>query len=234
MPRPWTVLPHRPLEKLQDNLWSVEADLPRGPLKRRMGIARLSDGRLVFLNAIALGEGAMREIEAWGEPSFAVPGNGFHRLDLASYKARYPNLQVLATTAAASRIAAVAPVGGDVDRLPQDPSVRVEEVAGTRTGEPVAICSAGGKVGLCFPGDLLTNARPMPGVGGFVANLAGYVGELRVPRLMRLIGIRDTPALRAHLLRLAALPGLSQVFGCHGAVVSQDAPGALRQAAEAL
>ena len=234
MARPWTVLPHRPLEKLQSNLWSVEADLPRGPLKRRMGIARLGDGRLAFLNAIALEEAAMREIEAWGEPAFAVPGNGFHRLDLGSYKARYPKLQILATPQAGPRIASIAGVDGGLDRLPPDPAIRVEEVAGTRTGEPVAVCAAEGKVALCFPGDLLTNARAMPGVGGLLANLVGFVGELRVPRLIRLIGIRDKPAVRAHLLRLAALPGLSHVFGCHGPVVSQDASGALRQAAEAL
>ena len=49
MARPWTVLPHRPLEKLQSNLWSVEADLPRGPLKRRMGIARLGDDAEIVL-----------------------------------------------------------------------------------------------------------------------------------------------------------------------------------------
>jgi hypothetical protein len=199
-----------------------------------MGIARLLDGRLVFLNAIALDETAMREIEAWGEPAFAVPGNGFHRIDLGSYKVRYPRLQVLATPLAFPRIAAIVSVDGGLDRLPQDPAVRVEEIAGTRTGEPVAVCSAEGSVGLCFPGDLLANARPMPGVGGFLAKAVGFVGELRVPRLIRLIGIRDKPAVRAHLLRLAALPGLSQVFGCHGAVVSQDASGALRQAAEAL
>lgn len=234
MPRPWTVLPHRPIEKLQSNLWTVEADLPHGPLTRRMGIARLLDGRLIFLNAVALDDAAMREIEGWGEPAFAVPGNGFHRLDLGAYKVRYPKLQMLATAPAFARISAVVRVDGGLEKLPADPAVRVEEVAGTRNCEPVAICSAGGKVGLCFPGDLLANARPMPGIGGFIAGLAGFVGELRVPRIMRLIGIRDVPAVRAHLLRLAALPGLVHVFGCHGPVVSQDASGALRQAAEAL
>ena len=100
MPRPWTVLPHQPIEKLQENLWTVEASLPQGPLRRRMGIARLGDGQLVFLNAIALDEASMKQIEAWGKPAFALTANGFHRLDLGSYKVRYPGLRVLAAPAA--------------------------------------------------------------------------------------------------------------------------------------
>ena len=82
MPRPWTVLSHAPLEKLQANLWSVESALPKSPIRRRMGIARFADGRLLFLNAIPLDEPSMKEIEAWGTPAFAMAGNGFHRLDL--------------------------------------------------------------------------------------------------------------------------------------------------------
>ena len=64
MPRPWTVLSHAPLEKLQANLWSVESALPKSPIRRRMGIARFADGRLLFLNAIPLDEPSMKEIEA--------------------------------------------------------------------------------------------------------------------------------------------------------------------------
>src|SRR3954447_8137189 len=112
MPRPWTVLPHRPIEKLQENLWSVEADLPRGPMKRRMGVGRLATGQLVFLNAIALDDAAMKQIEAWGEPAFAIAPNGFHRIDLGSYKARYRGLKILAAPAARRRIGAVASVDG--------------------------------------------------------------------------------------------------------------------------
>jgi len=109
MPRPWTVLPHQPIEKLQENLWTVEASLPQGPLRRRMGIARLGDGQLVFFNAIALDDASMKQIEAWGKPAFALTANGFHRLDLGSYKARYPGLRVLAAPAARKRIGQMPP-----------------------------------------------------------------------------------------------------------------------------
>ena len=99
MPRPWSVLPHRPIEKLQPNLWTVEADLPQGPIKRRMGIARLADGRLVFLNAIALDEPSMVQIEAWGEPAFAIAGN-------------LKNSRTMRLTISPSRVTRASPVRG--------------------------------------------------------------------------------------------------------------------------
>lgn len=234
MPRPWTVLPHRPLEKLQENLWTVEADLPRGPMKRRMGIARLATGQLVFLNAVALDEASMRELEAWGEPAFAIAPNGFHRIDLGSYKARYPKLKILAAPAARGRVGAIAPVDGWLELLPRDPALSVESVAGTKMGDVVCTARAGSRASLCFPGDVLANMTPMGGVGGMIATGLGFVGDLRVPRLVRWIGVRDRAALRSHLLRLADLAGLQHVFACHGPVVSVDPAGALRRAAQGL
>jgi hypothetical protein len=234
MPRPWTVLPHRPIEKLQENLWSVEADLPHGPLKRRMGIARLRSGQLVFLNAVALDAPAMQQIERWGEPAFAIAGNGYHRIDLAAYKARYPQLRVLAAPPARKRVGAIAPVDGWVELLPRDPAVAVEGVGGTKMGDVVCTARAGERASLCFPGDVLMNVRPARGFPGLLLRLVGFVGELRVPRLIRWIGVRDRAALKAQLLRLADTPGLQHVFACHGPVVSVNPSGALRRAASAL
>ena len=234
MPRPWTVLSHTPLEKLQPNLWSVESALPQGPLRRRMGIARFSDGRLLFLNAIALDDASMRELEAFGEPAFALAGNGFHRLDLGSYKVRYPKLRVLAAPGALARVARFAAVDGWLELLPADAGVRVEDLAGTKMGDTVATATSGGETTLCFPGDALANAAQATGVPGLLIRLAGLSGDLQVPRLIKLIGMRDKRALREHLLRLADTPGLQRVFTCHGPVVSVDASGALRRAAQSL
>src|SRR5882672_7586433 len=65
MARPWTVLPHGPLEKLEPNLWAVEGTIkmPAGELSRRMCIARLGDGRLLLMNGVPLRDEAMREVE---------------------------------------------------------------------------------------------------------------------------------------------------------------------------
>ncbi|MGZ6123615.1 MAG: hypothetical protein ACXWLR_01570 [Myxococcales bacterium] len=234
MPRPWTVLPHRPIEKLLENLWTVEADLPRGPLKRRMGVARLGSGQLVFLNAVALDEPSMRQIESWGEPAFAIAPNGFHRLDMGAYKARYPKLRVLAGRGARKRVAEIAAVDGWLELLPNDPGLVIEDVAGTKMGDVVCTARAASRASLCFPGDVLMNVPEAGGVPGLLLRVLGFIGDLRVPRLIRWLGVRDRNALKAHLSRLADTPGLQHVFTCHGPVISVDPSGALRRAAEAL
>src|SRR5258706_8421016 len=90
----WTVLDHAPIEKLTENAWSVSGVMPGGN-QRRMTIARRSDGKLVIHNAIALGDAEMKELEAFGRPSYLVVPNGFHRQDAIIYKQRYPELVVL-------------------------------------------------------------------------------------------------------------------------------------------
>lgn len=45
----WTVLPHEPLEKHSDNLWSVSGKMPGGN-QRRMTIVKRADGGLIFHN----------------------------------------------------------------------------------------------------------------------------------------------------------------------------------------
>lgn len=234
MPRPWTVLPHRRIEKLQENLWTVEADLPRGPLKRRMGIARLGTGQVVLLNAIALDELSMKEIESWGEVAFAIAPNAYHRIDLGAYKARYPRLRVLAAPAARKRVGDIVPVDGWLETLPADPGMTFEDVAGTKMGDVVCTARSASRASLCFPGDVLMNVAQAGGMPGLLLHLVGFVGDLRVPRLIRWLGVKDRAALQAHLLRLADTPGLQHVFTCHGPVVSVDPSGALRRAAAGL
>src|SRR4051812_18623689 len=94
-PRPWTVLPHQPLEKVEDNLWMVDSSLPRGGMNRRMAIIRLGDGSLVFHNGIPLDDASMKQLEAFGKPAILLVPNGFHRLDVHAFKARYPGLRAL-------------------------------------------------------------------------------------------------------------------------------------------
>ena len=89
----WTVVPHRPLEKLESNLWRVEGDLPGGDGTRVMTIVKLASGGLVIHNAIALEEDQMKEIEAFGDPEILIVPNGFHRLDAKVYKQRYGTTQ---------------------------------------------------------------------------------------------------------------------------------------------
>jgi hypothetical protein len=199
-----------------------------------MGIARLGTGELVFLNAIALDEPSMKQLEAWGKPAFAVAANGFHRIDLGAYKVRYPRLRILASPAARKRVGQIAAVDGWLELLPKDAGIQVEDVAGTRMGDAVCIARSASRTSLCFPGDVLMNAAPGRGFPGLLVRLLGFVGDLRVPRLIRWIGVKNAQALKGHLIKLSDTPGLQHVFTCHGPVVSVDPSGALRRAAQAL
>ncbi len=39
-PRPWIVTHHDPIEKLDDNLWTVSGKVPGVPIQRRMSIVK--------------------------------------------------------------------------------------------------------------------------------------------------------------------------------------------------
>src|SRR5688500_1555471 len=100
----WPVLPHRPIQTLSDVLWCVEGDLAKMGLNRWMTVVRLSDGRLVIHNAVALEADAMAEIEAFGAPAFILVPNAFHRIDCARFKRRYPGAKVLCPRGARAKV----------------------------------------------------------------------------------------------------------------------------------
>jgi hypothetical protein len=234
--RPWTVLPHDPIEKLEPNLWAVEGriPLPAGQFPRRMCIARLGDGRLLLMNAIPLREEAMREVEAFGKPAFLLVPNGYHRLDIAPYKQRYPELRLLAGARSRKRVEQLAAVDGGWDDAPRDRDVAVEPLAGTKVDEAVVSVRNGGRASLCFFGDALMNLPHRPGLGGLLLRFFGSSGGPRVTRIAKWFVVGDRAAFRENLERLAATPGLARLVPCHGGIVSNDPAGVLRQAAASL
>jgi hypothetical protein len=236
MARPWTVLPHGPLEKLEPNLWAVEGTIkmPAGELSRRMCIARLGDGRLLLMNGVPLRDETMREVEAFGKPAFLLVPNGYHRLDIAAYKQRYPQLRVLAGEGSRKRVEEKVPVDGSWNDAPRDPDVSVESLGGTKVDEGVVSVRSGGRVSLCFFGDALMNLPHKPGLGGLLFRLLGSSGGARVTPIARWFIVGDRGVFREHLLRLSGRPGLKRLVPCHGGLVEDDAPAVLRRAAEEL
>lgn len=234
--RPWTVLPHGPLEKLEPNLWAIEGTLrmPAGELPRRMCIARLGGGQLLLMNGIPLREEAMREVEAFGKPAFLLVPNGYHRLDIAAYKQRYPRLRVLAGEGSRKRIEKKVPVEGSWNDAPRDPDVSVESLGGTKVDEAVVSVRSDGRVSLCFFGDALMNVPRAPGLGGLVFRLLGSTGRPGVTPIARWFIVGDRAIFREHLLRLARRPGLRRLIPCHGGIVDDDAAAVLRGIAEEL
>jgi hypothetical protein len=230
----WKVLPHQPIEKLEDNLWRVQGRLANMPLLRVMTLARLGDGRVVVHNAMALGDDDMKQIEAWGEPAFLVVPNGFHRLDAPAFKRRYPGVKVLCPPGARKKVEEVVAVDGGYDALPDDPAVRLELLDGTREAEGVMVVRSGEAATIVF-NDALFNMPHGEGFSGFVfRHITQSTGGPRVSRLTRLLMLKDAAAFGRHLARLADTPGLRRIIVSHHRTIDERPAEVLREVAATL
>jgi hypothetical protein len=224
----WNVLPHRPIEKLSDDLWIVEGDLPHGPMPRTMTLVRLPDRRIIVHSAIALGERSMREIDEWGDVAFIIVPNDHHRLDPAAYRERYPKAQIVCPPGARSKIEEKV----KVDATSLDVAgVRYAMLDGSGDNEGY-LALANGTLVL---GDIVMNLRPLRGFGGWLMNRMGFTGVVPkvVPATKKAL-VKDAAAMRAQLDALAKTPGLSRVIVAHGPPITTEPASALREAAAAL
>jgi hypothetical protein len=229
----WKVLPHGPIEAVSDRLRVVEGSLPGMPLKRTMAAIRLDDGSLVIHSAIALDPSTQKELEAWGRPRILIVPNGWHRLDAPAYKTRYPDLKIYCPVGGVARTKKVVPVDGTYDELPEMPPVRVRYLDGIGRREGYFELTDDAGVTLIF-NDAVFNQPHLPGLFGFVYKTIGSTGGPRVTPLIRVWMVKDKPALRAQLLRLADTPRLARVVMAHGTRVDRDAAAYLRQVAATL
>jgi hypothetical protein len=225
----WTVLSHKPIEKLEPNLWRVEGTMPDGKTQRSMVVARKRNGGLVIHNAIALGADEMKELEAFGEPELLVVPNGFHRQDARIYKERYPGLRVICPAGSRKRVEQVVHVDASLEDERGDDDVTLERVDGAKQ-EGVLTVRSGDKVSLVFC-DLVLNLPPSKGLMGFAL---APTGRLSVPRVVRWIGMTNRDAIADRLSRLADLPGLTRVLVGHGRTQSDSPAEALKAAAREL
>lgn len=232
-PTDWKVLPHEPLQKLGDNLWTITGSLGGMPLTRVMSLARLADGRLVIHNAMALEEPLMKEIEAFGAPSFVLVPNGYHRIDAPRWKHRYPGAKVLCPEGVRKKVEEVVEVAGTYEDLPADDRVKLHYLDGVGRGEGYLEVRSDDGVSLVF-NDVMFNTPHQPGFSGFVLRVMGSTGPAKVTRIAKLFLVKDKAALRAHLLRLADTPDLKRMVIMHGDMVTGDAAAVMRQVAGTL
>jgi hypothetical protein len=230
----WTVFPHGPIEKVAENLWHVQARLPpSAPISRTMVVARLSDGRLVIHNAIALGDGEMTELEAWGKPAFLIVPNASHRLDARIFKDRYPDLRVIGPSGAKTKIEEVVKVD-ETEPSFGDDSVRYEILGGTDAREGVMTVRSKSGTTLVFT-DALMNMQTLPGFGGFMMGMFGFTGpKPKVSAPARMLLVKDKKALRADLERLAKVDRLARVEVAHGTPITRSPAEAILGAAAGL
>ncbi len=230
----WPVLPHLPLEKLSPRVWRVEGSLASGPLKRVMTVAKMAGDRLVIHNGIALEESAMKDLEALGQVAFLVVPNAFHRLDAPRFAKRYPDAKVLCPPGARKKVEAVVRVDGTYADFPSDPHVSFEVLDGAGGGEGVMIVKDEDGATLVF-NDAIFNMPHQPGVGGFfLKHLTSSSGGPRVSRISKLFLVKDKPAFKAHLTRLAETPDLRRIIVSHHETIAGEPGRTLREVAAAV
>lgn len=231
----WTVLPHGKLVRLDDNLLTVQGELPMplGDFPRRMTVARLKDGRLVIFSAIALDEPEMQAIEAFGRPAFLIAPSDIHRMDAKIWKERYPDLFVVAPEGAKERVEEVVPVNATHAEL-RDPRVRYVTVPGTDEGEAALIVQTATGTTLVL-NDLIWNVHDRPGLGGWLYRALHLTGpEPQIVNVIRMRKIKDRRAVSSQLESWSRLRGLNRIIVSHGDIVEGDPPTLLRNLAHSL
>jgi hypothetical protein len=231
MPRPfdtWTVLPHGPIEAIDDNILTVEG--PLGKFPRRMTIVRITGKRLIIHSGIALDEPEMARIESFGRPCFYIAPSALHRMDVKPWKQRYPELLIACPPGARGKVEervkvdTVAPDFGDaaVNYAPADGTAE-------REGALIVRCPHGTSLVL---NDLIFNVRKQPGLAGLLFETVGVTGpEPKMPKLVMRKIVEDKSALRAQLERWANLDDLRRIIVSHGAPIEADPRWTLRRLA---
>lgn len=213
MARPWTVTPHSPLEQHDDNLWSLESPVPGLPAWRRMIVARAHGGGLVFYNAVPVDEATLAQLLALGKPKALVIAHADHGVDALAFSAKL-SVPIHGPQRSAAAMRAKFGEVRPLDEL-EDPVLHFEELDGTKKGEPVMVVRSGPRVSLVFADAYQDHSSH---VAPLLARLMGFRGGPSTPAFFRFFFTSDLKALRAHLGRLAELPGMYRVMPSHGPV----------------
>lgn len=231
----WKVLPHGKLSQIDDNILTVtgEIHMPLMDLPRRMTVVRLNDSRLVVFSAIALDEDEMAALEAYGSPAFLIVPSDKHRLDAKIWKDRYPSMQVVAPEGARVKVEETVQVDTVSPRF-DDPNVQFMAVPGTRGHEAALVVRTRNATTLVL-NDLVGNIRNESGFGGWLLRLAGFAGEeAQIPKVVKMMLIEDTTALRAQLLQWAEIESLKRILVSHGSPIEENPRQTLRDLARSL
>jgi hypothetical protein len=233
--RPHKLFPHDDIEPLAPNLWTVRGSLPF-PLKRHMIIYRLGDGSLLLHSVIAMSDEGMAKLEALGRPAAVIVPHTGHRMDAPFYKARYPQIRILAPAGARAKVEEVIEVDATCEEALPALGVRVHPVPAFKNGELAYELDLQGGGKALVMSDCVANRDHPKGFGGwFFANVTGGIkGRLGVARIMRVMMMTNRAEARAGLEKLAKIPDLTLLSVAHGRPITERVSEALREAAAGL
>jgi hypothetical protein len=220
------IYPYHPLKSLAANLWQVEGALANG-LPRNMTVYRLPDGRLLLYSVVAMHAAGLEALEKLGRPAIMVMPHDRHQMDAPFYKARYPDLRILAPE---PRHVRKVPVDGEISEL-GELGIKAYVLPGTTYHEVVLELPIEGGIALCAT-ELLGNLSGLPGLMGVLLRLIGPPGGgLGVARVVRWREVSDRNGVRAWMRSMAERPDLRMVLVGHGSPVTVNARESLRRVA---
>lgn len=232
----WTVFPHGPLEQIGERLLTVAGDIPMplGHFPRRMTVIGLSGDRTAIWSPMALDEPEMGRLEALGRPSFLIVPSGYHRMDAAIWKARYPDMKVVTPPGARKRVAQVVPVEATHDIL-EDTEAHFQAVPGSEGRESALVVRRQGGTTLIV-NDVIGHVRHPRGiVAHLLTRLLGFgASGPQVPRDVRRLLIEDPKALAHQFREWAADPALVRIIVSHGEPIDAEPAATLRTLADRL
>ncbi len=228
-PRPWIVTKHDPIRKIDDNLWTVDGDVPGLPIRRRMTIIKRSNGDLMFFNAVPLEEPMLEEVRAWGRPAMLVVPHDNHMIDGHAFREKL-GLKLYGPAECADKIRQRSVLSGTLDVIPQDADVQVHGSRGNKLGEPVIEVRSGSRVTLVF-GDLIQNT-PSASLS-LPLRLLGFGGGPKVTPVFKLMFVKDKGRMKDQIAGWSELPGLTRLLPSHGDIVESDAAALLKHAGDA-
>lgn len=236
----WKVLPHGDLAQLAENLWWVEGELPNMGLRRCMTVARTSAGELALHSAIAMDDAHMAELESLGKPCFLVVPNGWHCLDAARYKARYPALKVICPNKARKmveqKVQAVDGTYDDFGSLDSEGTVRLEHFDAERHIEGALIGRSADGVTLVFADSLFNLPHQTGFWWWFYGRLLRSTGGPRVTAIGRTMMLltRSKRSFRQSVERWAQTGEVVRLVPGHGSPIVEDANAVLRSVIDSL
>ena len=223
----WPQRRHGDLIRISDNVWRVEGEVPRMLLKRQMVVVRDASRQLLLHSAIALDDRRMAQLAALGTLRWLVVPNGWHRLDAAAYRARFPELVVVAPSGAIARIREVVAVDLSYEQFPAHHMLRCHAAPWSKPKEGVIEVRDGPCTLLVF-NDLIFNPKGS-GLSEWMYRLLRQGPQ--VPWLAKRMFARERAELRNWLSQLADTEGLRVVVPGHGDPLMSDASGTLRKIA---
>lgn len=230
--RPWTVLPHSALQKIDENLWAIESMVPGVPAARRMCIIKRTDGTLLFFHSIPLDDETLRQVQALGTPKYLVVGHDQHMIDTHAFAEKL-GVDVYGPKKSEEKMRARATLEGVLEDVPADPSIDLMSVPGTKHGETAIIVRSGGgaRVSILIS-DVIQNS-PREKTPLFM-RLLGFAGGPKIVPVFRMLFLKNKAAVKETFLKWAAIPNLKRLVPFHGSIVEADAAEALKKVAATL